>query len=89
MWKDASKAELYSLTKWKISWPIVQTPKDIKPVGGHKWVFVQKQNENDEIVRYNAILDARGFSQRNNIDFEEKYSPIFDDTMFWYLIIWF
>ena len=32
-WKEAIQAELASLTKRKVFRPIVQTPKDVKPVG--------------------------------------------------------
>ena len=48
--------------------------------------FVQKRNENGEIVRYKARLVAQGFSQRLGIDFEETYSLVLDATTFRYLI---
>ena len=32
---------------------LVQTPKDVKSIE-YKWVFVQKRNENNEIIRYKA-----------------------------------
>jgi len=48
--------------------------------------FVQKRNENGEIIRYKARLVAQGFSQRPGIDFEETYSPVLDATTFRYLI---
>ena len=44
--------------------------------------FVQKRNENGEIVRYKARLVAQGFSQRLGIDFEETYSLVLDATTF-------
>ena len=33
--------------------PVVQALKGVKPVG-YKWVFVQKHNKNNEIIRYKA-----------------------------------
>ena len=39
-WKEAIQTKLNSLTKRKVFGPVVQTPKDEKPVG-YKWVFVQ------------------------------------------------
>ena len=39
-WKETMQVELNSLTKRKVFGPVVQTPKDEKPVG-YKWVFVQ------------------------------------------------
>jgi hypothetical protein len=60
MWKEAIQAELNSLAKREVFEPIVQTPEGVSPVG-YKWVFVQKRNEKNEIVRYKARLIAQGF----------------------------
>ncbi|KAI3735382.1 hypothetical protein L6452_14878 [Arctium lappa] len=84
-WKDAMQAELNSLMKPEVFGPVVRTPKGIKPIG-HKWVFIRKRNEKNEIVRYKALLVAQGFSQRPEIDYEETYSPMVDATTFRYLI---
>ena len=59
-WKEAIQAELNSLTKREVFGPVVQTPKDVKPIG-YKWVFVRKRNENNEIIRYKACLVTQGF----------------------------
>ena len=56
-WKEVIQVELNSLTKQEVFGPIIQTPEDVKLVG-YKWVFVQKHNENNEIIRYNARLVA-------------------------------
>ena len=53
---------------------------------GHKWVFVRKPNEKNEILRYKARLVAQDFSQRPWIDYEETYSPVMDVITFRYLI---
>nr|KYP43092.1 Retrovirus-related Pol polyprotein from transposon TNT 1-94 [Cajanus cajan] len=80
-WKDAIEAELDSLAKRKVFGPVLRTPKGVKPIG-YKWVFVRKQNENGEIVRYKARLVAQGFSERPGIDFGETYSPVVDANTF-------
>ncbi|KAI3706449.1 hypothetical protein L6452_24198 [Arctium lappa] len=79
------QAELNSLMKREVFGPVVRTPEGIKPVG-HKWVFIRKHNEKNEIVRYKARLVAQGFSQRPGIDYEETYSFVVDATTFRYLI---
>ena len=61
------------------------TPDRIYPVG-HKWVFVRKRNEKNEVVRYKARLVAQGFTQRPGIDYDETYSPVMDGITFRYLI---
>ena len=48
-WKVAIQAELDSLTKRQVFGPVVLTPPSVKPVG-HKWVFVRKRNEKNEIL---------------------------------------
>ena len=53
---------------------------------GYKWVFVQKRNKKNEVVRYKARLVAQGFSQRPEIDYDETYSPMMDTITFRFLI---
>jgi hypothetical protein len=43
---------------------------------GFKWIFIQKRNKNNEVVRYKARLVAHGFTQRPGFDFNETYSPV-------------
>lgn len=74
-----------SLAKQEIFRLIVQTPKDVKPVG-YKWIFVRKHNECNEITRYKAWLVAQGFSQRPNIDYKKMYYPVMDTIMCRFLI---
>ena len=84
-WKEAMQAELNSLMKRDVFGPVVQTPKGVKPVAC-KWVFLQKRNENNEIIRFKARLVAQGFSQRPGIDYEETYSLVMDAITFRFLI---
>ena len=51
------QAELDSLNKRNIFYPIISMPKTVKSVG-YKWVFVQKRNEKNKIIRYKARLVA-------------------------------
>ena len=84
-WKEAIQIELKSLAKREVFGLVVQTPKDIKPFG-YRWIFVQKCNEQNEIMQYKARLVAQGFSQRHGIDYKETYSAIMDANTFNYLI---
>lgn len=80
-WKEAIQYELNSLSKREVFGPVVQTSNSVKPIG-YKWVFVRKQNERNEIVRYKARLVAQGFSQRPGVNYEETYSPVMDGITF-------
>jgi hypothetical protein len=60
---------------------VIHTPPRIFPVG-FKWVFIQKRNENNEVIRYKARWVAQGFTQRPYIDFNEIYSPVMNRINF-------
>ena len=60
-WQEAIQSKLNSLAKREVFGLVVQTPSDVKSIG-YKWVFVQKRNERNDIVRYKARLVAQGFS---------------------------
>jgi hypothetical protein len=55
--KEAIEAELNSLKKRKVFTDVIPTPPRIFPIR-FKWVFIQKRNENNEVVRYKAMLVA-------------------------------
>jgi hypothetical protein len=84
-WKATIVTELASLYKRKVFSAVMPTPRDIFPMG-YKWVFIRKQNKNDEVVRYKARLVAQGFTQRLGVDFNETYSPVMSAITFRYLI---
>jgi hypothetical protein len=56
-WKEAIEVELSSFKKRKVFTDVIPTSPRIFPVG-FKWVFVQKKNENYEMVRYKVGLVA-------------------------------
>ena len=53
--------ELNSWVKYEIIGLVVQTPEDVMLVR-YKWVFVQKRNAKNKIMRYKTWLMAQGFS---------------------------
>jgi len=75
MWKDSMMEEMYSIHK-NDTWGLSELPKK-KKVIGCKWVFIKKQRFFDgDIVRYKTRLIAKGYAQREDIDYNEVFLPI-------------
>jgi hypothetical protein len=56
-------------------WEIVPRPKS-KDVVSSKWIFKIKHVTDGSIERYKARFIARGFSQKECIDYEETFAPV-------------
>jgi hypothetical protein len=56
-------------------WTLVDPPRDVNVIGT-KWVFKNKQGEDDEVVRNKAHLVAQGYSQVEGLDFRETFAPV-------------
>ncbi|GKA34029.1 ribonuclease H-like domain-containing protein [Tanacetum coccineum] len=73
-WIDAMNAEIKALNR-NNTWSISDLPKGRKPIGS-KWIFKIKYKASGEIERYEARLAAKGFSQREGIDYDETFSHV-------------
>jgi hypothetical protein len=56
-------------------WELVEPPPNFKPIET-KWVWKNKEGENDEVVRNKSRLVAQGYSQKDGIDYEETFPPV-------------
>jgi hypothetical protein len=56
-------------------WEIVPRPKS-KDVVSSKWLFKIKHVVDGSIEKYKARFVARGFSQKEGIDYEETFAPV-------------
>ena len=57
------------------TWELVDPPPGCRSVGP-KWVYKVKRDERGAIVKHKVHLIARGFVQREDIDFEEVFVPV-------------
>jgi hypothetical protein len=67
--------ELNNFERNKV-WTLMDKPKDCKNVIGTKWIFKNKQDENDVVIRNKARLVAQGYSQVEGIEFGETFSLV-------------
>ena len=57
------------------TWELIDPPPGCRLIG-LKWVYEVKRDERGAIVKHKAPLVARGFVQREGIDFEEVFAPV-------------
>ena len=72
---DGAMVEEYEYIMKNNVWEILPRPKD-KSVVSSKWIFKTKHSSYESIEKYKARFVARGFSQKEGIDYEEKISPV-------------
>jgi hypothetical protein len=73
-WVNAMHEELENFERYQV-WILVEPSRDVNAIGT-KCVFKNKQGEDDEIVRNKARLVAQGYSQVEDLDFEETFAPV-------------
>jgi hypothetical protein len=56
-------------------WILVPPPLNYHPIGT-KWIFDNKQSEDEMVVRNKARLVAHGFYQKESIDYVETFAPV-------------
>jgi len=74
LWQEAINDEMDSLKSNK-SWHLVYLPPGWKPIGS-KWILKKKLKPDGTVDKYKARLAAKGFRQRENVDFFDTFSPV-------------
>ncbi|RVW41020.1 Retrovirus-related Pol polyprotein from transposon TNT 1-94 [Vitis vinifera] len=72
---------IYLLMGIDVVWDLVELPHGCKPIGC-KWVFKTKRDSCGRIEKYKARLVVKGYSQREEIDFKETFSPVSTKDIF-------
>ena len=73
-WVEAMTEEYQSIMKHDV-WDIVPKPEG-KSVVSSKWIYKIKHAADGSIEKYKARFVARGFSQKEGIDYEEMFAPV-------------
>ncbi|GJV89155.1 retrovirus-related pol polyprotein from transposon TNT 1-94 [Tanacetum coccineum] len=74
VWIEAMQEELYRFDRLQ-AWELVDKPFG-KNVIKLKWLWKNKKDEDQTIIRNKARLVAKGYAQEEGIDFEESFAPV-------------
>ncbi|CAI7846838.1 unnamed protein product [Closterium sp. NIES-54] len=77
-WKKAMESELKSIEE-NGTWELVELPEGRKAITS-KWLFKIKSDANGKIERYKSRLVAKGYQQKEKVDYKELFSPVVKPT---------
>nr|GFA13672.1 retrovirus-related Pol polyprotein from transposon TNT 1-94 [Tanacetum cinerariifolium] len=73
-WIDSMQKELLQFKRLDV-WVLVPAPDNISPLT-LKWLFKNKHDEEQTVIRNKSRLVVRGYRQEEGIDFEESFAPV-------------
>ncbi|CAH9143716.1 unnamed protein product [Cuscuta epithymum] len=73
-WKEAMIEEIKAIEK-NSTWELISLPTGKRPISV-KWVFKTKYKPDGTVSKYKARLVARGFLQKEGLDYTEVYAPV-------------
>nr|GFA86703.1 retrovirus-related Pol polyprotein from transposon TNT 1-94 [Tanacetum cinerariifolium] len=73
-WIESMQEELLQFKRMDV-WVLVPTPDNISPLT-LKWIFKNKHDEEQTIIRNKSRLVVRGYRQEEGLDFEESFAPV-------------
>jgi hypothetical protein len=73
-WQIAMQEEINSIRQ-NDTWTLLELPPDKKAISS-RWVYKVKPGSHGKPSRYKARLVARGFEQKDGIDFLETFTPV-------------
>jgi len=74
LWQKAIESEIESMYSNQV-WELVEPPKGIKPIGC-KWIYKKKRGLDKKVKAWKTRLVAKGYTQKEGIDYEETFSPV-------------
>ena len=73
-WMETMKDEMKSMKDNDV-WDLVEYLEEAKPIGC-KWIYKTKQDSKGNVKIYKAHLIAKGFTQKECIDYKETFSLV-------------
>ncbi|CAI7814885.1 unnamed protein product [Closterium sp. NIES-53] len=77
-WKKAMESELKSIEE-NGTWELVELPEGRKAITS-KWLFKIKFDADGKIERYKSRLVAKGYQQKEKVDYKELFAPVVKPT---------
>ncbi|CAI7916445.1 unnamed protein product [Closterium sp. NIES-54] len=77
-WKKAMESELKSIEENGM-WELVELPEGHKAITS-KWLFKIKSDADGKIERYKSRLVAKGYQQKEKVDYKELFAPVVKQT---------
>ncbi|GKB27726.1 retrovirus-related pol polyprotein from transposon TNT 1-94 [Tanacetum coccineum] len=73
-WIESIQEELHQFDRLDV-WELVDRPL-CKNVINLKWLWKNKRDEENTVIRNKSCLVAKGYAQKEGIDFEESFAPV-------------
>nr|GFA01164.1 Gag-Pol polyprotein [Tanacetum cinerariifolium] len=73
-WIELMPEELHQFDRLNV-WELVERPL-CKNVINIKWLWKNKRDEENTVIRNKSRLVAKGYAQKEGIDFEESFAPV-------------
>nr|GEZ80714.1 retrovirus-related Pol polyprotein from transposon TNT 1-94 [Tanacetum cinerariifolium] len=71
---SAAKEELHQFDRLDV-WELVDIPLCTNVIN-LKWLWKNKRNEENTVIRNKSRLVAKGYAQKEGVDFEESFAPV-------------
>nr|GFB06262.1 Gag-Pol polyprotein [Tanacetum cinerariifolium] len=73
-WIESMQEELHQLDRLDV-WELVDRPL-CKNIINMKWLWKNKRDEENTVIHNKSRLVAKGYAQKERIDFEESFAPV-------------
>nr|GFC35933.1 retrovirus-related Pol polyprotein from transposon TNT 1-94 [Tanacetum cinerariifolium] len=73
-WIESIQEELLQFKRMDV-WVLVPIPDNISPLT-LKWIFKNKHDEEQTVIKNKSRLFVRGYRQEEGLDFEESFTPV-------------
>jgi len=85
LWYNAMKDEMDSMASNQV-WDLIEFPNGVKSIGC-RWVFKTKKDSQGNIERHKTRLIAKGFTQREGINYAKTFSLVSKKDLFQVIMI--